>query len=94
MIHESEKIAENKYFWCLLLRPQIKARIHENKANGTMSEVLPDRNCFGRAKFVANDIALLLPRQSSLPCYFHAFRVLNMAGYGGVEKPGMLASEK
>ena len=33
-----------------------EARIHESKANSTIFEVLPDRNCFGKAKFLANNI--------------------------------------
>ena len=57
-----------------------EARIHEKQANGTMSEVLPDRNCFGRA-----DLAL--------PCCLHALRVFNVAESGESGKHGMLVSK-
>jgi hypothetical protein len=36
-------------------------QIHEKEADGALSEVLPDRNCFGRAEFLTNDIPPSLP---------------------------------
>ena len=55
---ESEKIAENEYFWCYTLRPQMSEsnkwihiiQIYESKPNGALSEVLPNRYSFGRAE--------------------------------------------
>ena len=68
--HRSEKSLKNKCFWCFFLRAQISRKkhahstfhmiqIHEKEANGALSEVLPDRNCFGRAEFLTNDSACI-----------------------------------
>ena len=69
-------------------------RIHENKANGEMSEVLPDQGLILSVEFIANDSSVMSAAMvapvvfacrgsfSSPSCYLHAFRVLNAAGQG------------
>ena len=66
-----------------------------------MSEVLPDRNCFGRAEFLTNDIAPSLPtclpaavQHSSLACGLYAFHTPDIAEQGGeAEKRGEKGAE-
>lgn len=68
-------------------------RIHENKANGEVSEVLPDQELIPSVAFIANDSSVMSAAFmvapvvfacrgsfSSPPCYLHAFRVFNVAG--------------
>ena len=69
-------------------------RIHKNKANGEMSEVLPDQGLILSVEFIANNslvmsVAIVAPVVfayrglfSSPSYYLHAFRVLNVAGQG------------